>query len=139
MRRTPSGDGLGTKTRGSERIWRPTRWFDIQRSHMSNEIRGRFYFERTSNGHLLGEFSNRQSDLIYTESADLIGQSDGFMGNYSTTWQENGNPCHAELAISNCPRNPRLLVIKWSRNGKPVFEGEGMFCDDILIGDYQNV
>lgn len=106
---------------------------------MSETIRGRFYFKRTSNGNLLGEFSNYQSDGVYTESADLIGKSDGYFGNYTSTWQEGGKPYVATLSISPCERNPQMFKITWVQNGKLTFKGEGMLCDDILVGDYHSI
>jgi hypothetical protein len=107
-------------------------------SNMSEPIRGRFYFKRTSNRNLLGEFSNHQSALIYTESADATVQSDDFVGSYRSTWQEAGTPLFADLVISRCPRNQNLFEVVWSRARTVIFTGEGMLCDEVLIGDYHS-
>lgn len=111
-------------------------WYSVP---MSIQIRGRFYFKRTSNGNIIGEFSNRQGDVVSTESADLTGHSTGFVGSYNTTWQEVGKPHYATLTIAPCTRNPALFTVTWFRDRKMIFDGEGMLCDDILIGDYHSV
>jgi hypothetical protein len=104
-------------------------------------IFGRFYFKRTTNKNLVGEFSNNKSgNAISTESADLIeGTNDNYFGKYNSTWQENGKPLFAILTISPKNSNPKLFLLDWSRNGKSIFLGEGMLCDDILIGNYWDV
>jgi hypothetical protein len=57
---------------------------------------------------------------------------------YFSTWQENGKPHFAELTISPKPTNSKVFSLFW--NGTVCdFEGEGMLCDDILIGDYHSV
>jgi hypothetical protein len=110
---------------------------------MAGNLIGRFYFKKTSNGNLIGEFSNNLSgNIISTESADFIKKVEGadgdYFGEYNSTWQENGNPLFANLKISPKAGNDKLFTLNWSRNGKRVFVGEGMLCDDILIGDYQD-
>jgi hypothetical protein len=110
---------------------------------MANDLIGRFYFKKTSNGNLIGEFSNNQKNSrISTESSDLVKSENAnrnYIGTYNSTWQENGKPLFADLTISPKIGNNELFTLSWSRNGKPIFKGEGMLCDDILIGDYQNV
>lgn len=104
-------------------------------------IHGRFYFKKTSNNNLIGEFSNNVGSGVYTESADLIPQShnDGFVGHYFSTWQENGSAHLTKLDIS--PKNGTnnsIFALEW--NGKDShFLGEGMLCDEILIGNYWSV
>lgn len=96
---------------------------------------GRFYFKQTSNGHLIGEFSNDQSNAVMTESADLVERKEGkFNGVYRSTWQENGVVCSATLTISQ-PTNRSVFRLAWV--GATNFKGGGMLCDDTLIGDYQ--
>ena len=113
---------------------------------MATKILGRFYFKRTRNGNLVGEFSNDHSDRVSTESSDLLpgesGDNQGaYNGSYHSTWQENGNSFFAHLNISPAVRSKCLFRLEWrdkSANGKLLFKGEGMLCDDILIGDYQS-
>jgi hypothetical protein len=105
-------------------------------------IIGRFYLKRTSNGNLIGEFSNNQSgNIISTESADFIKKIDGadgdYFGEYHSTWQENGEAVFANLKITPKPNCNKLFTLKW--RGASNFDGEGMFCDDILIGDYHSI
>jgi|HubBroStandDraft_2_1064218.scaffolds.fasta_scaffold275467_2 hypothetical protein len=102
------------------------------------KIIGRFYLKHTSNGNLIGEFSNDHSAEISTESCDLRGNANGYVGQYHSTWQENGNPFFADLEITHKPNtNNKIFTLKW--RGASNFDGEGMFCDDILIGDYHSV
>jgi hypothetical protein len=106
---------------------------------MANKLLGRFYFKQTSNGNLIGEFSNNLSAEISTESCDLKGASSGYVGQYKSTWQENRKPLFANLVIAPNTANSRLFSLIWRRGGKPIFEGAGMLCDDILVGDYHDV
>jgi hypothetical protein len=103
-------------------------------------ITGRFYFKQTSNGNLIGEFSNDHSTGISTESADLKSANENlYLGKYDSTWQDNGKPgCFADLEITHKPNtNNKIFTLKW--RGKSNFDGEGMLCDNILIGDYHDV
>ncbi len=109
------------------------------------KITGRFYLKKTSNGNLLGEWSNDHSgEKVSTESCDLIAGSLDFSENakgshaadYYSTWQENGNAVLAQLKIS---QNNRLFSLDWQCKPPAHFEGQGMLCDDILIGDYHQV
>jgi hypothetical protein len=105
------------------------------------EIIGRFYFKQTSNGNLIGEFSNHQSDQIFTESADLKPESDDgnykYVGKYFSTWREKGEARYANLTIKP-GRSNKLFILEWIGD-RCNFKGEGMLCDNILIGDYQSV
>jgi hypothetical protein len=102
-----------------------------------SDLMGRFYFKRTSNGNLIGEFSNNKGETISTESADLIGDGKGFCGDYNSTWQEKGEKRFANLNIKyKYDRTTRIFSVEWKEKNKLTFKGEGMLCDDILIGDY---
>lgn len=105
-----------------------------------SQIIGCFYFKRTSNNNLIGEFTNNLSEIVSTESADLIFQSDNtsFIGRYDSSWQENGVSHFAKLDISyKNGSNKSVFSLKWRGNSK--FDGEGMLCDNILIGNYWSV
>jgi hypothetical protein len=108
---------------------------------MASTIIGRFYLKKTSNGNLIGEFSNDHSNDISTESCDLRGIADGsYPGAYYSTWQEGGKPLFANLTIAQQPEgNNRLFSLEWSRDGACIFQGAGMLCDNILVGDYRSV
>jgi len=105
------------------------------------ELRGRFYFKRTTNGNLIGEFSNDKGDGVATESSDLQHvekDSDGKdkIFTYNSTWQEKGKAYFATLKVTS---KGQLFTLEWTgKQGAGNFKGEGMLCDEILIGDYQS-
>ena len=103
-----------------------------------NKVVGRFFFKRTDNENLIGEFSNNCGKKISTESADLMEDHphDGFIGTYHSTWQEGGEALFAELKISSKGGSNKLFRLEWRRDGNLIFEGEGMRMDGVLIGDY---
>ena len=97
------------------------------------KVNGRFYFKKTINGNLLGEFSNNGTSKNYTESADLISniKDDHFEGSYLSTWYEDG-ACFAKLDIKRLDGHYSL---EWTEGAH--FEGQGMLCENnILIGNY---
>ena len=104
---------------------------------MSNLI-GRFYFKRTGNGNLLGEFSNCFLKGNSTESADLIRNVEDFEGEYNSSWQEGGSSLFAKLFIEKKVNCKGIYTLRWERNGTIIFWGEGLICNDVLIGDYRN-
>ncbi len=109
--------------------------------NLSNNLIGRFYFKRTKNGNLIGEFSNLNSLKNSTESADAIEVEDNsFIGEYHSTWQENGKAHDAKLTIEYKENTHNsIYVLKWFAKGQDIkFQGEGFLVDDILIGDYRD-
>jgi hypothetical protein len=107
------------------------------------EVTGRFYFKRTTNGNLIGEFSVDKNDEVFTESADWQHGGIDFIGTYYSTWQENKKPQFADLEISLLTKPPKsgkgkLLLLEWKGGGYD-YEGVGMLCDDMLIGDYHSI
>ena len=100
------------------------------------KVIGRFYFKKTINGNLLGEFSNNGLKENITESADLIENMDkaDFEGLYNTTWYEDG-ACSAKLKIES---TNGIYSLRWSEGGS--FEGRGMLYENnILIGNYWSI
>jgi hypothetical protein len=87
-----------------------------------NLLIGRFYFKKTENGNLLGEFSHNISLMNYSESADNDDYNEDFIGNYYTTWQENNEPHSAYLKIEFKPltRN-RIYILTWTSNCNEIF------------------
>jgi hypothetical protein len=110
--------------------------------NISDSLIGRFYFKKTSNGNIKGEFSNNKSDFIYSESADLQSEfnSDTFIGTYNATWQEEGESFFAVLNISHKKSSlQRIYELEWvTKEGKLMFIGEGFVFENTLIGDYRN-
>jgi len=102
------------------------------------KIAGRFYFKRTSNGNLVGEWSNNAESRAFSESADLKESVDGqYLGVFDSTWLENQTPILARLTITRKQKSTSLFTLQW--RGQSNFDGEGMLCDDILIGDYHSL
>ena len=100
---------------------------------------GRFYFRRTINGNLVGEFSNNHSTAIQTESAERNGRGTNFIGTYQSTWNDDDGPTTAVLTIRFKPRtNTRIYLLIWREVKGATFWGEAMLCDDLLIGDYRD-
>ena len=111
-------------------------------------VTGRFYFTRTSNGNLLGEYSNNQTKRCWTEGANRNPEatadgSDPFVGEYDTTWYEEDSKesVYARLEIKLKHPSARIYSLTWTepKSGKVMFEGEAMLCDSLLIGDYRYV
>jgi len=104
-----------------------------------NNLFGRFYFKKTTNGNLLGEFSNNFSEGVSTESADKIEGSESYIGVYNTTWQEKGIIHFAKLYISQKKETQNLIfALEWKEKDALIFVGEGMYCDNILVGNYKS-
>lgn len=105
-------------------------------------IIGRFYFTKTKNGNLLGEFSNNLSVKSSTEGADLIKSvlSESYIGEYLTTWSELNNCYLLTLLITYKPSCfDKIYTLTWLDNNKKIkFWGEGFICDNLLVGDYRN-
>jgi hypothetical protein len=120
-------------------------------------LTGRFYYKLTETKNLIGEFSNDHAtcNRVYTESADLVLSDEKnntpdqapFVGIYYTTWHEYLNGGHmprlSKLQISK--KHTDIFTLKWwwvdsngNITGRPCFEGEGMLCDGILIGNYSD-
>lgn len=115
---------------------------------MAKKIIGRFYFKKTVNGNLQGEYSNDHTDQSYTESAIRINLNNDepknhkefdYSGVYNTSWVESEKfQCFsARLEIIAKPSCLNIFSLKWSKKTNEVlFEGEAMLCDNILIGNY---
>ena len=112
----------------------------MEKINLLNKIIGRFYFKRTQNHNLLGEFSNNVHPGNFTESADCIKITENFVGDYHATWQDNAVVIFAKLTINYKPNTRNTIFqLEWtSKNGEKMFEGEGFLFDNILIGDYRN-
>ena len=112
-------------------------------------VSGRFYFKLTSNGNLLGEFSNNLSRSCSAESAERVenvedpAEAPGsrFIGLYRSVWLEDGGEHQrATLTIGLKPNCTGIFSMTWTAPGDTnLFEGEAMLCDEILIGNYWSV
>ena len=101
-------------------------------------IIGQYYLKKTDNGNIVGEFSNNLSDGVYSMSGDLLEGGEQFIGTYRVTWREKNEAIFTYLEISYLYDNNKLFKLVWKDNKKrELFEGEGMLCDDLLIGNYR--
>lgn len=100
-------------------------------------VNGRFYFTQTQNGNLLGEYSNSKSDRNVTESADLTSEfaAGNLVGTYISTWF-HGKPHSLTLVVEEKSGTSGILSIRWHKNEKTVFFGEGFITQNLLIGNY---
>ena len=94
---------------------------------------GVFYFERTENGNLIGEFSNNKSDKIMAESAMKETPSESLDGVYKSTWFDD-DFCDADLTISNTGKK---FELRWKVKGNEIYRGEGFLTKNKLIGWYE--
>lgn len=107
---------------------------------------GRFYFKLTSNGNLIGEYSNSRTSSCCSEAANRVSEwpsrpdelpGAGFIGKYDTAWREGAGVGKSRLVIEREPNRLGIFKVAWTTCD--TFVGEGMLCDDILIGDYRPV
>ena len=112
----------------------------MKKVKLLNNIIGCFYFKKTQNENLLGEFSHNKSHIILTESADIIKSIDNFVGEYHTTWQENTKIYFSKLQISHKAKSGgKIYKLIWlSDKGDIIFFGKGFLVDGILIGSYRD-
>lgn len=99
-------------------------------------VLGSFYFRRTTNGNLIGEYTNNAAERVVTESADLIGeQNESFVGDYRSTWFDGeGRTMTLEIRLKNI--NLNIFRLRWSDRNKNHFVGEAFLNNDMLIGVY---
>lgn len=136
------------KVAAAVRICLPLSGHCILRGNTCHIMNGRFYFKLTSNGNLIGEFSNDHPTITrsHTESADRITSGvDPFEGDYFSTWHEQGQ-AQAELSKliiktkSGCHNLYTVIWEEFPSTNTPIkirFKGEAMLCDNILIGNYR--
>lgn len=100
---------------------------------MSKVFTGSFYFDRTVNGNLIGEFSNNETEFIMTESAITKTINSTFEGLYTSTWYDDEQQ-KATLEITKIGFKYKL---NWTEPGKQEYEGEGFLTADKLVGFYK--
>ena len=109
---------------------------------LSGCLVGRFYFKKSHNGNLTGEFSNNRINFVSSESADVQDNeaNTDFVGTYNTTWQQEGQPFFCKLIISYRQNtSQRIYSLEWRGNdGNLMFVGEGFVFENTLIGDYRD-
>ena len=102
---------------------------------------GHFYFRLTSNGNLIGEYSNDGLNGASTESAGRVlveGESNrlhSFIGLFDTCWLEDKTSKYAQLEIEAVKYG--MFSLTWKNKKRDtLYRGKGMIVDGILIGDY---
>jgi hypothetical protein len=113
-----------------------------------SKLIGRFYFKKTQNGNLVGEYSNNGMMAVDSECSNIddtkiddsdIELPDLFNGNYISVWHDGKETKEARLNIKPKHGTTGIYSLKWTAlNNTIVFWGEGMIVDGILIGDYRN-
>jgi len=85
------------------------------------KIKGEFYFNKTNNGNLLGEYTNNGMDCRYdAECANPIEKNNNsFFGSYDTVWLEDESKHSAKLKI--CQKNNKIRVDWLNKNEKHNF------------------
>lgn len=103
---------------------------------------GRFYFKKSHNGNLTGEFSNNRISFVSSESADIQNNEENtdFIGVYNTTWQQEREPFFCKLTITHRQNtSQRIYSLEWTDNNENLmFVGEGFVFENTLIGDYRD-
>lgn len=102
------------------------------------EISGIFYFKKTTNGNLIGEFTNNKMNSLSVECSQLISEKENiFEGNYRTTWIEGEKSESSYLEIKLQSKSKYELI--WKSDSNTIsFRGNGFVIDKILIGAYSN-
>lgn len=103
---------------------------------MEEEFVGSFYFDITSNGNLVGEFSNNKSIIIQTESANVINKKGKpFEGTFISTWFDSKlNRAKLTVEVFGCK-----FKLTWTETNNQDYYGEGFLKGNILIGYYKKV
>lgn len=129
---------------------------------------GQVYYKLTVNGNLQGEFTNnhtRSADveaprrvcpkmareagipvreenehIFYNAFSPTRMPAANFIGVYRDVWTERMTPRDGWLKISAKEDCVNIYTLEWyDRSGEIAFAGEGMLCDNILIGHYVDI
>ena len=109
----------------------------------SMSVMGRFYFRKTTEGNLIGEYSHRDCIRSFAEAASRTEKGSDWLGDYKTCWVEppgfRFNKAHLTISLKEGSASLyTLLWLPWRGRGEPLFRGEAMISDDLLIGDYSD-
>ena len=102
------------------------------------KIIGTFYFKKTINGNIIGEYTNNKMESLSVECAQqIIEKSDLFEGIYKSTWIEGEKSESSSLEITLQSKSKYELI--WKSNSNAVlFRGNGFVVDKMLIGTYSD-
>jgi hypothetical protein len=103
-----------------------------------------FYFKQLESGNLVGEYFSAGMSERGTESADIIPNPRQdphvpFEGKYkSSWWVEDADG--SILEIKQIHPGFEIFKLTWrNKNQTIIFEGIGMRCGDMLIGEYHQL
>lgn len=102
---------------------------------MAIKLVGCFYFSKSVNGNLLGEFTNDKSDDVTPECGVPTIHASGFVGTYKTVWFDIEQH-FATLEITQKP-NTNIYILEWTETGKPSYSGQAMLVENKLVGHYK--
>jgi hypothetical protein len=107
---------------------------------MNNNIKGCFYFIKTINGNLIGEFINNKIDKHIVESANLADSenNNNFKGIYTTIWLQGKVAHKAKLVITEKENTYLLEWFEMNIKGDKMFEGIAKIENGILKGQYND-
>jgi hypothetical protein len=132
----------------SKQSGQPTAGANSSNQDASISLRNVYAISLNGAGYLITELENTgkvgitafQGKWTITDDlgAKVEDQEIKYTSDTPSTWQENGNAFFATLTISRKSSRSHQYFLEW--NSSPCnFRGEGMLCDDILIGDYCEV
>lgn len=105
-----------------------------------NQIIGSFVFRNEGDGCLTSKYQNADSiEAPFVECSKLlrpISQTDVFVGEYRTTWIQEGSAENCTLTIARALNNANMFSITWSTNQNSHFTGTGMLYGELLVGAY---
>lgn len=107
---------------------------------MNNNIKGCFYFIKTVNGNLIGEFINNKIDKHIVESANLeqSENNNNFQGTYTTIWLQDKVAHKAKLIIIEKENTYLLSWFELNTSERKMFEGIAKIENGILKGQYND-
>jgi hypothetical protein len=101
-----------------------------------NKIVGSFVFTDLGDGCINGKYINTGIDSPLPECCKLINEKSKipFIGTYFSTWLESNSENNSSTLQIN-KKNDKYSL-KWLDKNKPIFEGEAMLFNGLLIGAY---
>jgi hypothetical protein len=111
--------------------------------YMESKINVAFYFKQLESGNLVGEYFNKEMQQRGTESADIVDDSRPtpnapYEGKYKSSWWDT-DADGSILEIKKHSTGFGIYELTWTNNNQNIFEGIGMLCGDMLIGEYHRV
>lgn len=106
---------------------------------VKTEIIGTCVFRNEGDGCLTAKYMNASVEGPFVECCVRLEKSekDSFIGEYKTTWIEDGNICkNGILKIDPHYLNKNLFELTWTDASKIIFKGHGMLFEKLLVTAY---